>query len=561
MRYDNWNIKPKATSEQTENLGLSNVISTLLVNRGIYDRNALDEFLNPPLSTVHDPLLLNEMQICLDRLIVAIENRETIGVFGDFDTDGLTGAAVLTHGLQNLGLIVFPYVPHRVDEGHGVSKQSLDYFKNRNVSLIVTVDCGISSSEEILIGKNMGMDTIITDHHTSTNIMPEAVAIVNPSHDSGYPFNHLTGVGTALKVMQGLYHFYDKPLPDVLYAFTALGTLSDVGIMLGENRYFVKKGLEVLRNTKIIGLDALINISNLNKSRLTTQDLSFGVIPRINAAGRIEHAKLSLELLLSENTKEASGLAIRLENLNKQRQKMTEEAMKEARQQVKLDSNGTIPAIIFAGKANWKPGILGLIAGRLAEEFYRPAIVACGTGDIFRASARSIKEFNMIDSFDHCSEYFDRFGGHPMAAGFTINKLKLKSFRQAITLLAEDDLKGLKSGPELGIDSEIMLSWINFDFIQFLKMMEPFGSANSEPIFMSKNVEILDSKTVGVNSDHLKLSLIHEDRIIDAIAFRQGNRIKESKRRPIDIAYKIGVNYWNGRETTSLIVEDFRQTE
>ncbi|HJO59720.1 MAG TPA: DHH family phosphoesterase, partial [SAR202 cluster bacterium] len=286
MKYEKWIVLPKATDSEIAELGLGGVESTLLVHRGIYTEDDLDEFLSPTLSSVHDPFLLPDMSNSVDRLIQAVDSNETVGVFGDFDTDGISGTALLTRGLENLGLKVFPYVPHRVDEGHGISPQSLEFFSSQGVTLLITVDCGVTSIDEIQTALDMGIETIVTDHHTALDGMPHAIGIVNPSlPNSSYPFKYLTGVGTAFKVMQALYLRKKIELPDELYVYVTLGTISDVGLMRDENRYLVSKGMDVLRKSELVSLDAWIKVANASKKNLSTQDMSFGIIPRINVAG------------------------------------------------------------------------------------------------------------------------------------------------------------------------------------------------------------------------------------------------------------------------------------
>lgn len=558
MKYEKWIVLPQATDSEIATLGLGEVESTLLVHRGIYTEDDLDEFLSPTLSSVHDPFLLPDMSNSVDRLLQSIESKEIIGVFGDFDTDGISGTALLTRGLENLGLEVFPYVPHRVDEGHGISPQSLDFFSSKGVTLLITVDCGVSSIDEIQTALDMGIDTIVTDHHTALDGLPDAIAIVNPSlPNSSYPFKYLTGVGTAFKVMQALYQRKQIELPDELYVYVTLGTISDVGLMRDENRYLVSKGMDVLRKSEFVSLDALIKVSNASKKNLSTQDMSFGIIPRINVAGRLDHANLSLTLLLSSDKSEADRMAQELNEMNKKRQVLTEKAMQEAEKQIKDDFKDGVPSIIFAGKSNWIPGILGLIAGRLSEEYHRPAIAASGDGEMFRASARSIPEFNMIEALDLCSDSFERYGGHPMAAGFTIKKDKLRDFRKAMSSVADELLSGLDVEPKLTIEAEISPSWINSESLSFLNALEPYGEQNKEPIFMTSNMNVIDVKRVGASKNHLKLTMEHQGRIYDSIAFRQGDRIDQCKGL-VDLAYKPEMNYWNGKYNLQFIVSDFR---
>ena len=558
MKYRKWNIAELAPKSIEDELGLSSVQSTILYNRGIDSYSKVNDFLFPQRQSVHDPFLFEDMKKVVDRLSKAVDNREVIGVFGDFDTDGLSGSAVLAFALESLGAIVFPYIPHRVDEGHGVSINALDFFKDRGVSLMLTVDCGISSIEEIDLANSMNIETIISDHHTSVDNLPSAFAIINPSlPNSKYPFEHLTGVGTAFKIIEALFSYLGKDLPAEVYVFSAFGTLSDVGLMKDENRFLAYTGIKLIRSKEMIGIDQLMEVAGIEKRRIRTQDMTFGLIPRINAPGRLSHAKLSLDLILSKNSEEAKSLSEEIEQLNKQRQLVTEDAMNEAYQQLQPQNE----SVIFVGKPNWNPGILGLIAGRLAEEFYRPVIAVSGSGNILRASARSIPDFNLIQALDLCNSFFEKFGGHPMAAGFTIKRELLKDFRDKFNDISFEFLSDVPNGPSINIDAEISPLWLTSEKLSFLESLEPYGKGNPEPTFLTKNFELIDFRQVGADKNHLKMTLMYEGRVFDAIAFRQGKRATEIQNgKFIDLVFKPSINFWKGKENLELIVDDFRES-
>ena len=558
MKYSRWAIRPKAPQSIVDQIGMPPVESTILFNRGLFSQTESSEFITPLDDNLNDPYLLPDMKKAINRISIALKTNEVIGVFGDFDTDGLSGTALLTKGMQILGGTVIPYVPHRSEEGHGVSLKSIDYFMTKNVTLMLTVDCGVTSINEIALANKSGIDTIVTDHHIPLKEYPDAIGIVNAHlHNSEYPFKHLTGVGIAFKVMEALYDSYKKEIPEELYALCALGTLSDVGLLQKENRYIVHKGIDVLRNTEISGIDSLINESGLSKKELTTEDLSFGVIPRLNVSSRLEHANTSLQLLLSSSKSQSDQIAKYLNKLNKQRQLITEKALIEANQQINSNTHTNEMNMLLAGKPNWIPGILGLIAGQLSEAYYRPSIAVSGQGNILRASARSIPEFNMIEALSSCGDIFEQFGGHAMAAGFTIKRDNLKDFRKIISSIANETLENMPKGPELIIDAEITPNWLNQETMSFLTSLEPYGNGNPTPIFISKNITIVNAKKVGPTGSHLKLSVSHNGNIYDAIAFRQGNRIKETKNE-LDIAYTAKINSWNGNKTIQLTIADFR---
>ena len=564
MKYADWKLLPTATEELCATLEKGVIESSILMHRGITSKEEANHFLSPTAEDLNDPYLLSSMDNCVIRLSAALNDGERMGVFGDFDTDGLTGTAVLTKGLENLGGIVFPYVPHRVKEGHGISQQAIDFFEQRKVTLIITVDCGTTSISEITQASQKGIDTIVTDHHVPMDSLPPAVAIVNPSlSDSKYPFPQITGVGTALKVMEALYSSLSQEMPNFLYAFCALGTVSDVGLMKDENRYLTQRGIQAIKSENILGIDALIRVSGINKKRLSSEDLSFGIIPRLNVAGRLQHAELSLDLLLTENDSQALSLAEKLNVLNKTRQTLTDKAIRQARQQVAKsvrENENNMPPMIFVGHKSWSPGILGLIAARLVEEFYRPTVAVSGSQEIYRASARSIPDFNMIEAFKKCDEIFEKYGGHSMAAGFTIKGENLRQFRENLTVLAENDVVEESFGSVLDIEQEISPTWLNQESISFLNSLEPFGQGNPTPTFLSRGMSVLGAKTVGKDKTHLKLTLEKNDYVYDAIAFRQGHSLNTA-RGIVDIAYTAGMNYWNGKETMQLTVQDFKRSD
>ncbi len=561
MNYSEWRLLPSDTTNTNIDFGLPTVESALLFHRGITTKKDAESFLNPSSSALNDPYLLPGMTACVSRLQLALKNNEYIGIFGDFDTDGLTGTVVLSKGLRELGGTVFPYVPHRVREGHGISPESIEFFKDKNVTLLVTVDCGVTSFEEISLAGDVGIQTIITDHHSPSERLPNAVAIVNPAlQDSNYPFDGLTGVGTAFKVMEALFQTYEKSIPEYLYALVALGTISDVGRMRDENRYLARKGIAVMKSLQMPGIDSLIQKAGFSKNRISSENLSFGIIPRINVAGRLEHANLSLRLLMSTDSKESTEIANKLEYLNKKRQVITEKAVSEARNRLIRNNSEKMPSMIFSGNKTWPAGILGLVAGRLSEEYHRPAIAVSGEGEYLRASARSIPEFNMIEALRTCDSVFEKYGGHPMAAGFTIHKDNLREFRQQMSSIADELLGPLCVGSVLEIEHEITPSWLNSGSLKFLSDLEPYGDSNATPVFMTTGVNVLDARTIGKKRDHLKLTVEHKGTVFGAIAFRQGNRLKEA-RGDLDIAYTGGINYWKGRESVQLTIQDFRKSK
>lgn len=537
-------------------LGLSPFQAHLAYNRGIKSRRDLEGFLNPGLWPWHDPMLLPDMGQAVQRLTKALDAGEVIGVFGDFDTDGVAGTALLVLALRELGAEVLPYLPDRVDEGHGLNAGAVRSLASRGVSLLITVDCGASSAEEVEMASSLGVDTVITDHHTLSETLPRAVAVVNPGRpDSEYPYASLTGAGLALKLAQALWAVLGRPEPDHLVDLAALGTVADVGPLTGENRYLVQRGLERMNTTEHPGLTALIDRSGLKSGSIDTEALSFGLIPRLNAAGRLAHASTSLELLTATSAEDARHIAEELDVHNQRRRLLSEESMRQATEQVEAHPVGP-PPIIIVEHRDWAPGILGLVAGNLAEMYYRPA-VAVQTGDqVCRASARSIPEFDMAAALRSSSGLFLRFGGHPQAAGFTALTEDLSRIRAALMRSAEEALAGMELAPSIEIDCEIspaLLDRHNFDFIQSLG---PFGEGNPTPVFLTRNATAYQARQVGATGAHLKMRIGHGGEFWDAIAFRQGEHAPGAVGR-LDLVYTAAINDWGGRPTLQLQVLDF----
>ncbi|MDA1227797.1 MAG: single-stranded-DNA-specific exonuclease RecJ [Chloroflexi bacterium] len=543
----------------SQELGLSSFHSHLLYSRGVKARADLAPYLNAERGITYDPMLFPGMNVAVMRLRRAVESGELIGLFGDFDADGITGTALLINALRDIGGSVVPYLPHRVDEGHGLNPDAVHYLKEQGVSLMITVDCGTTSISEVDLAATLGIETIITDHHTMLPTLPAACAILNPNHpDSTYPFLGLTGVGMAFKLVEALYDDMGLPWPEHLLGLVALGTVADVGPLTGENRFFVKRGLEELNKTQNIGIRALAESARLKFGSLDTESLSFGLIPRLNVAGRLGNAGLSLELLTATDSARAHELATQLEHKNSERQTLTEQGMQAANEQLEAQMSGRgLPSILIVKSDDWIPGILGLIAGRLAEQYYRPAIAISTAGELSRASARSIPEFNIIEAIREGQELYIKSGGHHQAAGFTIPTSSLPVLEEKLYAVAAEKLRDVELSPAIDIDCKVPLSMFtreNFDFIQSLA---PFGEANRAPIFMTRNVRVVESRQVGSEGRHLKMRVWDDGAAFGAIAFRQGDKIHETQ-RGVDLVYTVGLDTWGYQPKVQLTVMDFR---
>lgn len=542
-------------------LGFPPFHSHLLYNRGIHCATDAELFLNADRRLSHDPMLLPDMDAAVIRLRRALDAGERISVFGDFDADGITGTALLTAAISDLGGQVIPYIPDRVDEGHGLNAESVRRLSDSGVSLLITVDCGATSIDEVDMASELGMDTIITDHHSLLPTLPDCVAMINPKHpESRYPFDELTGVGMSFKLIEALYESLGLDWPEHLIEFVALGTVADVGPLVGENRFLVKRGLELINRTQNPGIRSLADNARLTMGTLDTESLSFGIIPRLNVAGRLGDAGISLELLTADSMGAAQSLASRLERLNKQRQELTHRAVAEAEQQIEDDVgfSGAPPPILIVKSKDWIPGVLGLVAGRLSETFYRPAIAISMNGESSRASARSISEFNIIAALRQSDGLFERYGGHPQAAGFTIPTAALPCLEQNLRIIASEQLADAELVPTMTIDCEVRFSVFTPQNFEFIQSLAPFGKDNPAPVFLTRGVRVVEARLMGGNRQHIRFRVRQGGVTMEAVAFNMGSRIKETQ-KGVDLVYSVGLNTWGARKPRlQLGVHDFR---
>jgi len=553
-----WKLLPAPPEEFAVSIGLPPFHAQLLYNRGIRTADEVAAFLRAGDELTHDPFLLPDMDKAAAILRKAVVWNETVGVFGDFDTDGISGTAVVVIALRGLELTVVPYLPHRVEEGHGLSTAAIDALASEGVTLLITVDNGISSRAEVAYASTLGIDTIITDHHALPDDPPTATAIVNPRRgDSEYPYGHLTGSGLAYKLIEGFWQSLGKRRPEYLMELAALGTVADVAPLTGENRFIVKRGLELLNSTKHPGLRALLNRTNSLPGTLDTESLSFSIIPRINAAGRLGDAQLSLDLLTASDNDHARDIAELLEGTNEERKALSASSIEEARQQVEAASNGKLPPLLFVTSDEWIPGILGLIAGSLSEEYYRPVVAVQSGEETSRASARSIPEFDIIDAIRSTSSSFHRHGGHPEAAGFMVSTDQLPLLERELIDIAADRLRNTMLLPAIEIDLIASPSTLPGERFEFMQQIGPFGHGNPDPVSLMREARVVDARRVGSGQDHWKLRLLHEGQAWDAIAFKQGGK-DVGMGDDADVVYTFGTNTWNGQTTFQLTVLDFK---
>ncbi|MCI0475342.1 MAG: single-stranded-DNA-specific exonuclease RecJ, partial [Anaerolineales bacterium] len=539
-------------------------IVQVLYNRGITTPEQADLFLMPD-ALIGNPFQMRGVNEAIDRLRRAIRAREAIAVYGDFDADGVTATALLVQVLQSLGAQAKPYIPHRIDEGYGLNLEALQQLKDEGVRVVITVDCGVRSLDEVAFGTRIGLDMIITDHHAPTDELPNAFAVIDPKQPlCQYPTKELSGVGVAFKLAQALLRVNERVpiqknqipvIEDALLDLVALGTVADLVPLTNENRALVKRGIARLRQSERPGIQALIRHAALKPETLDTGNIGFTLAPRLNAAGRLEHALRAYELLTTNYPDEAEKLAQELEGTNRNRQNLTSELTLKARDAVA--SFADTEALLFVVDPSFLEGIVGLIASRLTEEFYRPSVAVHRGETESRGSARSISEFNIVGALDECRDLLVRHGGHAMAAGFTVRNENLPALETRLRAIAARELSLAELAPTLAVDVEASLSEMNWALQKSLEQLAPFGYGNREPIFVSRNIVVRDARIVG--SEHLKLMLSDGQTVWDAIAFRQGSWSGNLPQR-IDVAYQLDARTWNGETRLQLNVKDIKPT-
>jgi single-stranded-DNA-specific exonuclease len=535
------------------------IIAQLLSNRGYTEPVLAEHFLSGELNQPDDPQLLSGLSETVDRLQRAIRAGERIAVYGDYDTDGVTATALLVQVLTALGADVIPYIPEREAEGYGLNDDALRIVKERGAKVVITVDCGIRSVNEAETARSLGLDLIITDHHTPHTDLPRAFALIDPKQPGdGYPDKGLAGVGLAYKVAQGLIRPMTPKPPingaDVL-DLVALGTVADLAPLTGENRTLVRRGLGLLNRPRREGVKSLMSVARLKPGNIDATAIGFMLGPRLNAAGRLESALAAYELLSTADVFRATQLATQLEGQNRERQVLTRDTQARARElalAAKPDAH-----LLFAADPDFKSGIVGLAAARLTEEFYRPAVVATRSPDFTRGSARSIREFHITAAFDQCQPLLVRHGGHAAAAGFTARTENVEALAEALRAIADRELAGVDLRPSLSIDAEVPLSELTGDLERQLRRFQPCGYGNPTPLLASRNVKVVNSRTVGTEARHLKLTLTDGRVTLDAIAFQLGEWQGRMPGR-VDIAYHLELNEWGGEQRLQLNVRDLR---
>lgn len=557
-----WQVLPPAPAEHLQHFGdLPPLVVQLLYNRGLSEASEVAAFLAAPgEEPLGNPFDLRDMPQAVQRIQQSIASGERLVVYGDFDVDGITSAALLVQTLAALGARVSPYIPRRLEEGYGLNLGALDRLAAEDVRLVITVDNGISALAEVEHAHALGIDVIVTDHHHVPPQLPRAVAILNPKRpDCPYPFKELAGVGVAFKLAQALSDLrianFEFRNPNFGLDLVALGTVVDMAPLIGENRALARRGLAMLNQTQRPGLLAMIARAGLRLGQIDSSALSFALGPRLNAAGRIDDAIASYRLLVTDSPDEAATLADDLEAKNQERQRLTAEVLERARSQA--CELGDVRLLLVAGEG-YAAGVVGLVAGRLVDEFYRPALVVEWGEERSRGSARSIPEFNIVAALAECQDLLVRFGGHAMAAGFTVETPRLAALQGRLLAIADRELRGLDLTPTLFVDAELPLAQASWATYNWVGRLAPFGYANPTPTFLSRRVHVLKAWVTGNN--HLRLKLADGPQVWDAIGFRLGDWAEPVAKHPsIDVVYTLETSQWGAEEPVlQLNVKDLR---
>jgi len=550
-----WKIRdsqPELSFSLAKPLNISPITAQLLLNRGIEDEMQAQHFLYGDAQSCHDPFLLKDSQKAVDRIRQAIDRKEKILLYGDYDVDGITSVALLKIVLTFLGADAATYIPNRLEEGYGLNVKAVKLAHRKKNSLIITADCGISAHKEIELANSLGIDVIVTDHHEiKSETLPEAFAIINPlQKNCDYPFKHLSGVGLVYKLACALFKNTAYPIEKHL-DLVALGTVSDLSIQKGENRILTKIGLEKLTNTEKKGIRALIDVTGLKGKDISCGHIGFILGPRINAMGRIGSPDVALKLLLSEDTDEAKHLAGILNKENKNRQKIEARVLSEAMEKVQREINFKVSKVIVLSGSAWHPGVIGIVASRIIEKFYRPTIIIALEGKRGKGSGRSIDKFHLFNAISSCKEYLVDFGGHEKACGLVIDKKNIEPFRQKINEIAKHEIPEKNLYPTLNIDIKVELSDLTEKLVKEIELMAPFGSENPRPVFSSSDA-YLRNEPRRLARNGFKMLVTDQKTTCEAISFRAGNMSIPSKGSRVDLAYTLSINTWQGLSSLQL---------
>ena len=559
-KWQIYDIDENKIEEISKTYNINKLLSTILVNRNIVSKKDINKFLKPTRNDFHDPFLILDMEKAVERIIQAINKQENVTIYGDYDVDGITSITVLKSYLQDRGLEVNTYIPNRLDEGYGLNNNAIDKIAKSGCELMITVDCGISAIDEIHYATSLGIETIVTDHHEPGEDIPKAIAVIdNKRKDSNYPFRELAGVGVVFKLIQAISIKLGLPEEEYLkyLDIVCIGTISDIVPLVDENRVITKLGLMLVKQTRNVGLRAILQVSGYSK--IDSNTISFGVAPRINACGRMGVAEEALNLFLSKNINQVNELARKLNEHNRVRQETEKDIFENAKKQIEekhLDENNTI---VVAGE-NWHHGVIGIVSSKITEMYFKPSILLSFEEDgIGKGSGRSIPGFDLHDALMKCNDCIEKFGGHSMAIGITIKRENFDKLKDKLEEIAiEEHIDEIV--PVIKIDAKINLAEVNKEMVESLKELEPFGEGNKMPVFAFKNLKI-DSIRALSEGKHLKLTLKDNNVIVNAIGFNMGELAEDYRiGDKIDVVGTLEINSFNGMDSIQINLKDIMKS-
>ena len=548
--------------EISKEFQISPLTSIILYNRGIREDEAIKKFLSKDLGVMYDPFLMRDMDKAVERIYAAKNSGEKITIYGDYDVDGITAIAILYKHLKELGISVDYYVPDRMQEGYGVNRDALDKIKLSGSSLIITVDTGITAVEECEYARQIGLDVIVTDHHECKEVIPDAYAAIDPKRkDCSYPFKSLAGVGVVFKLIQALAE--NDTIDTLMEKYSdlmCLGTVADISPLVDENRVIVTEGLKRFRNTKNVGLKALIDVSTNGKA-ITTSTIGYIIAPRINASGRLGCASNSVELFLTDDKNRANELASYLCEENSLRQQTEQKMFKEALEYLESHPEVKEDDIIVIPHENWHHGIVGIVSSKITEKFYKPSILFAIDGDEAKGSGRSVSGFNLFDTLENCTDLLEKFGGHELAAGLTIKASNIEAFRKRINEYAKNHISETMLTPTIMIDAAIKAPFITIETVRDINNLQPFGVDNPTPAFMVRKIKI-HKISVMSEGKHLRMTLLKDGKYLDSVGFGMGEYYHHLEEGDyIDVAFALDINDYKGFQNVQLILKDIKKSD
>lgn len=547
--------------QMTQQLEIPKPVARVLYNRGIIETEDVRRFLRPQMEHLHDPFLMKGMDLAVNRLIRALREREEILIYGDYDVDGITSTAMLYLFLKDLGGQVSFYIPDRATEGYGISKGGIEEARDHNCSLIISVDCGITSVLEVEIARGLGIDLIVSDHHEPGESLPNAVAVIDPKRsDCDYPFKDLAGVGVAFKLAQGLLQELnlESSYAEKYLDLVAIGSAADIVPLVGENRIFTKLGLQKLNSDGLDGVTTLLEVAGFKPGKIDVGQIIYGLAPRINAVGRLGRASPAVELLVTRNHKRARTIARQLEEENQRRKEIDSATLTEALAKIESVFDPAVDSVIVLDGEGWHPGVIGIVASRIIERFYRPTVMISVENGIGKGSARSIPNFDLHSALKACADLFIQFGGHKYAAGLTIASENINEFRVRFNAIARDMLTPPDLVKKVMIDDELELDSISHELVRMLNMLAPFGPRNRHPQFVSFNLSVVGTPRI-VGNNHLKFKVTQNGVVLEAIAFNRAADITRlQSNRTLDMIYTVEENTWMDKTNLQLKVVDIR---